>query len=102
MLCLCSILTPIEKFFFSIFTPFSYNFSNVDLALCPIVSILLPHITAVTFEFSNSKSVTFSLNKNSPPSFIISFRIFRMMFIKLSVPICGLFIYKICSGAPKL
>ena len=57
-------------------------------------------ISPVNFPFWITKSVTFASKRTSPPRDLISSLIPATTFLKRSVPICGLFSYKISSGAP--
>ena len=81
----------------------------VSRALCPI-----PHntisagndsvpliVTPVIRLFSVIISVTCAPKRTSPPQAIICSRIAFTMCRKISVPTCGLCLYKISSGAPN-
>ena len=57
-------------------------------------------ISPVNFPSWITKSVTFASKRTSPPRDLISSLIPATTFLKRSVPICGLFSYKISSGAP--
>ena len=68
------------------------------------VSICLSWFNSIDFKFPFlpvENPVTQVSNKNSTPFSVINSRIRFITSARISVPICGLFSYKICSGAPN-
>ena len=57
--------------------------------------------TATMAPFSMTRSVTLAPKRTSPPQSIICWRMAFTMPRSISVPTCGLCLYKISSGAPK-
>ena len=73
---------------------------GAKIAASVLISSLSLMISPVNFPSWITKSVTFASKRTSPPRDLISSLIPATTFLKRSVPICGLFSYKISSGAP--
>ena len=90
-------------------SPRSLSIINVSLALCPTAntrhsqSIQVSSLTQmdVSRPFSVRISVSLDSKRTSPPRVIISSRIALTIWHSTSVPIWGLFTYRISGAAPN-